>query len=70
MAEGQIAQLAVAMDSGRKHGMVPLNDVLLALVQSGTVDVREAYRKADNQEALLDLLKREGVDTSFVERLA
>jgi twitching motility protein PilT len=47
IAEGQFAPLAVAMDSGRKHGMVPLNDSLLGFAQAGAVDAREAYRKAD-----------------------
>jgi hypothetical protein len=32
--------------------------------------VREAYRRADDKPGLLALLKREGIDTSFVERLA
>jgi twitching motility protein PilT len=70
ISEGQIAQLAVAMDSGRKHGMVRLNDALLGLVRSGLVDPREVYRKADDRPALLSMLKREGVDPSFIERLA
>jgi twitching motility protein PilT len=68
--EGQISQLPRAIDSGRKLGMAPLNDALVAFVQSGAVDVREAYRKADDKAGLLALLKREGIDTSFVERLA
>jgi twitching motility protein PilT len=70
IAEGKISQLPLAIDSGRKYGMVPMNDVLLAFVQSGAVDPREAYRKAYDRVAFLDLLKREGIDTSFVERLA
>jgi twitching motility protein PilT len=70
LSEGQTAQLPLAIDSGRKHGMVPLNDALVAFVQSGAVDVREAYRKAADRTGLLALLKREGIDTSFVERLA
>lgn len=70
IADGQVAQLPLAMDGGRKRGMVPLNDALLAFVQSGAVDVREAYRKAPDRATLLSLLKREGIDTSFVERLA
>ncbi len=70
IAEGKIGQLPLAIDSGRKYGMVPMNDVLLAFVQSGAVDPREAYRKAYDRVAFLDLLKREGIDTSFVERLA
>jgi len=70
IAEGKLMQLPVAMESGRKYGMVPLHDALVAFVQSGAVDAREAYRKAFDREAFLALLKREGIDTSFVERLA
>ena len=70
VSDGQIAQLPRAIDSGRKLGMAPLNDALVAFVQSGAVDVREAYRKADDKVGLLGLLRREGIDTSFVERLA
>jgi twitching motility protein PilT len=70
VAGGKLGQLPAAMESGRKHGMVPLNDALVAFVQSGTVDAREAYRQAFDREAFLGLLKREGIDTSFVERLA
>jgi hypothetical protein len=50
--------------------MVPMNDVLLAFVQSGAVEAREAYRKAYDRAAFLELMRREGIDTSFVERLA
>jgi len=70
IAEGKHVQIPLALESGRKHGMVPLNDALVAFVQSGAVDAREAYRKAFDREAFLSLLKREGIDTSFVERLA
>ena len=70
IAEGKIGQLPLALDSGRKYGMVPMNDALLAFVQSGAVEAREAYRKAYDRVAFLELLRREGIDTSFVERLA
>ena len=70
IAEGKIGQLPLAIDSGRKHGMVPMNDALLGFVQGGAVDAREAYRKAYDRAAFLELMKREGIDTSFVERLA
>ena len=70
IAEGKTSQLPLAFDSGRKHGMVPLNDALVAFVQSGVVDAREAYRQAADQTGFLNQLKREGVDTSFAERLA
>ncbi len=70
IGDGQLAQLPLALESGRRHGMVPLTDVLLGLVQSGVVDVREAFRKTHDRDRLLSGLKREGVDTSVVERLA
>jgi len=70
IAEGKIGQLPLALDSGRKYGMVPMNDALLAFVQSGAVEAREAYRKAYDRVAFLEQLRREGIDTSFVERLA
>ena len=70
VAEGKMSQLPLAIDSGRKYGMVPMNDALLAFVQSGAVDAREAYRKAYDRVAFVEQLRREGIDTSFVERLA
>lgn len=70
IAEGKTSQLPMAVDSGRKHGMVALNDALVAFVQGGIVDSREAYRQAADQQGFLALLKRQGIDTSFVERLA
>jgi twitching motility protein PilT len=68
--EGKTFQLPVALDSGRRHGMMPLADSFAALVREGTVHAAEAYRKAPDREALLASLRREGVDTSFAERLA
>jgi twitching motility protein PilT len=70
IAEGKTSQLPMAIDGGRKHGMVALNDALVAFVQGGIVDSREAYRQAADQQGFLALLKRQGIDTSFVERLA
>ncbi len=68
IAEGKTSQLPMAIEGGRRHGMVPLNDALVGFVQGGTVDPREAYRKATDRAGLLAVLKRQGVDTSFVER--
>jgi len=72
IGEGRTSQLpmAMAIDSGRRHGMVAFNDALIAFVQSGMVDSREAYRHAADQQGFLALLRRQGIDTSFVERLA
>jgi twitching motility protein PilT len=68
--EGKMFQLPVALDSGRRHGMVPLTDSLAHCVREGTVNPGEAYRKALDRAALVAALKRDGVDTSFAERLA
>jgi twitching motility protein PilT len=70
IADGQIEQLASVLNGGRRVGMVPLNDALLALVQSGALDVREAYRKSPDQQELVTQLNRAGLDTTFAERLA
>jgi len=70
IAEGKTSELPMAIDGGRKHGMVPLNDALASIVEGGIVDSREAYRQASDKQGLLALLKRQGVDTSFMERLA
>ena len=68
--EGKTFQLPVALESGRRHGMVPLGDSLAAHVRDGTVQAAEAYRRALDRAAFLAILKRDGIDTSFAERLA
>ena len=70
IAEGHTRQLVPALDAGRKVGMAPLNDALVSFVRSGAVAPAEAYRKSADREGLLVQLRREGMDTSFVERLA
>ena len=70
IGEGQLAQLPHALESGRKLGMVSFSDTLIDYVRSGSVDVRDAFRKAPDRDRLLAGLKREGIDTSLVERLA
>jgi len=70
IADGQTRKLLPALDTGRKIGMAPLNDALVSLVRSGAVAPAEAYRKSADREGLLVQLRREGIDTSFVERLA
>ena len=70
LIEGKTSQLPLAIEGGRKHGMVPLNDAIVGFVQSGAVDVREAYRRSADRTGFLAVLKRQGLDTSFAERLA
>jgi twitching motility protein PilT len=68
--EGPLSDLPLAIERGRKHGQLPLNESLLELVRSSAVDMREAYRKADDREGLVLAFKRESIDPSMVERLA
>jgi len=70
LAEGKTSQLPLAIEGGRKHGMVPMNDALVAFVQSGVVEAREAYGRSTDRAGFLALLNRQGIDTSFAERLA
>jgi len=70
IAEGKTSQLPVAIEGGRRYGMVPMNDALVALVQSGAVEAREAYRQSPDRQGFLASLAKNGLDTSFVERLA
>lgn len=70
IAEGKTSQLPMAIEGGRRHGMMPLSDALVGLVHNGVVDAREAYRHASDRGDLLAAFKRQGIDTSFVEKLA
>jgi twitching motility protein PilT len=65
LAAGKARQLQVAVDAGRKHGIVTLGDALVDLVRSGDVRAADAYRHAPDQTAFLDALTRHGIDTSF-----
>jgi twitching motility protein PilT len=70
IAEGKTSQLPMAIEGGRRYGMMPLNDALVGLVQNGAVEAREAYRHSPDRPGFLAALNRNGLDTSFVERLA
>ena len=70
IAEGKTSQLPMAIEGGRRYGMMPINDALVGLVQNGSVEAREAYRRSTDRPGFLAALKRQGLDTSFVERLA
>jgi twitching motility protein PilT len=70
IAEGKTSSLSSAIEGGRRHGMVSLQDALMALVQSQMVDARDACRHISDVPAFLDALERHGIDTSAVERTA
>lgn len=58
--EGKTFQIPSAMQTGKAHGMVVLNDALFALVQNGLVEPRDAYIKAVDKTGFETLLKRGG----------
>jgi twitching motility protein PilT len=64
IAEGRTSQVPTVIDAGRGRGMRRLNDALAGLVQSGGVDIREAYRQAADRKGLVARLKRLGIDTA------
>jgi twitching motility protein PilT len=70
IAEGKTSSLPMAIEGGRRYGMQPLGDSLVSLVHNGIVDARDAYRHASDRPGLLAALKRQGIDTSAIERLA
>ncbi len=61
--EGKAHQLTSAMQMGMKQGMMLLNDALLKLVVTKTVDPREALKKAVDKEDLLKKFAAAGVST-------
>ena len=58
--EGKTFQIPSAMQTGRNHGMVMLNDALFALVQKGLVEPRNAYVKAVDKTGFETMLTRGG----------
>jgi hypothetical protein len=50
--------------------MTTMIDALGALVRDGIVEAGEACRRAPNRAALIDALRRDGIDVSDLERRA
>jgi twitching motility protein PilT len=59
--EGKTHQIPLAMQTGRKLGMVELNHSLLKLVEEGVVTAEEAHMKAVDKGALLKEYERIGI---------
>jgi len=58
--EGKTFQIPSAMQTGKQHGMVMLNDALMDLVQKGIIEPRDAYLKAVEKTGFEALLVRNG----------
>ena len=59
--EGKTFQIPSAMQTGKNHGMVMLNDALFELVKKGLVEARDAYVKAVDKPAFETMLTRAGM---------
>ncbi len=59
--EGKTFQIQSAMQTGKNHGMVVLNDALFELVKKGLVEPRDAYIKAVDKTGFDALLKRNNI---------
>ncbi len=59
--EGKTFQIPSAMQTGKNHGMVMLNDALFALVQKGIVEAKDAYVKAVDKTGFETMLTRAGL---------
>jgi twitching motility protein PilT len=58
--EGKTFQIPSAMQTGKNHGMVMMNDALFDLVKSGVVEARDAYVKAVDKTGFELMLTRGG----------
>ncbi|MGE0864076.1 MAG: hypothetical protein AB7P34_09255 [Vicinamibacterales bacterium] len=68
--EGKTFQIPSMMQVGRAQGMVALNDALMELVTRQQVEPQEAYLKAVDKAGFEGLLKRDGIDSRFVQGAA
>ncbi|MGB4988924.1 MAG: hypothetical protein WBO10_06780 [Pyrinomonadaceae bacterium] len=58
--EGKTFQIPSAMQTGKNHGMVMLNEALYKHVESGTVEPMDAYIKAVDKTGFETMLTRGG----------
>ena len=59
--EGKTFQIPSAMQTGKNHGMVMLNEARFEHVQNGTVEPRDAYIKAVDKTGFESMLNRAGI---------
>jgi len=67
--EGKTFQIPSVIQTGRKLGMVTLNDALIELVDAEQVEPREAFYKANDKTGFAAMLKQRGHDVSFLDAL-
>ncbi|MDQ7798035.1 MAG: type IV pilus twitching motility protein PilT [Candidatus Edwardsbacteria bacterium] len=67
--EGKTYQLPSIIQTNRKMGMVMLNESLMDFVKKKQVEPKDAYIKSMDKLDLLNQLKRDGFDTSFIDEV-
>jgi twitching motility protein PilT len=65
--EGKTFQIPSVMQTSKRIGMVTLNDALIAYVDAGVVEPKEAYMKAAEKVGFVAMLKARNLDVSFAE---
>jgi len=60
--EGKTHAIGSAIQTGRKHGMISLNDAILRHVRDGTVAPEEAYLKAVDKREIQARMAQLGID--------
>jgi twitching motility protein PilT len=63
--EAKIFQIPSIMQTGKKYGMCLMNESFTDLVKRKVVEPQEAYAKAVDKAGLLNMFKKNGVDTSW-----
>jgi twitching motility protein PilT len=65
--EGKTFQIPSILQTSKRLGMVTLNDALIAYVDAGEVEPKEAYMKAVEKQGFVQMLKARNLDVSFAE---
>jgi len=65
--EAKTFQIPTVMQTGRALGNITLNDALGDMVKAKTVSAEEAYTKAVDKSGFEALLKRNNIDTRFIQ---
>ncbi|MDQ7006508.1 MAG: type IV pilus twitching motility protein PilT [Acidobacteriota bacterium] len=65
--EGKTFQIPSIMQTGRKFGMVTLNEALMELVREKKITAEEAWIRAVDKGTMAATLKSSGADMSFLE---
>jgi twitching motility protein PilT len=63
--EAKIFQIPSIIQTGKKYGMILMNESFTDLVKRKVVEPAEAYAKAVDKAGLLAMFKKNGIDTSW-----